>query len=73
MRSTIDRESKGGLVGENVRVISKKYRTVNIQGIDNHQCIYIPILTSGAVTRSQRGPAIIITNQYAYIKVTEGQ
>ena len=65
--------SQGILVGDDVILISKSSRTVGVQGIDNHQCIYIPILTSGAVTRSQRGPAIIIMNQYAYIKVTEGQ
>ena len=67
MRSTIDRESKGGLVGENVRVISKKYRTVNIQGIDNHQCIDNLIVINGAVTRSQRVAINIVMNQYIYI------
>ena len=63
----VDRGANGGLAGDDVRIISKSLRTVNVQGIDNHQCTNIPIVTAGAVTRSQHGPVIIIMNQYAYI------
>ena len=63
----IDRGANGGLVGGDVRVISKSSRAVNVQGMDNHQCVNIPIVTAGTVTRSQRGTLIIIMNKYAYI------
>ena len=58
----VDRGSNGGLAGDDVRIISKSLRTVHVQGIDNHQCKNIPIVTTGSVTRSQRGPVIIIMN-----------
>ena len=52
------------MCGTNVRIIEKTSRSVDIQGIDNHQ---ITDVTSGAVVYTQRGPIIIILNQYAYI------
>jgi hypothetical protein len=42
-------------------------RSVDIQGLDNHQVTNISIVTAGAFTMSQRGPVIIILNQYAGI------
>ena len=57
----------GRLAGDDVRSISKTSRTVNVQGIDNHQCANIQIVTARAVTRSQRRHVIIIMNQYAYV------
>ena len=63
----IDRGANGVLVGNDVRIISKSSRTVNVQGIDNHKCINIMIVTAGAVIRIQRAHVIIIMNQYAYI------
>ena len=63
-----DRGANGALSDDYVRIISKCSRTINVQGIDNnHQCTNIPIGTAGAVIRSQRGPDIIIMNQYIYI------
>ena len=49
-----------------VRIIRKISRTLNAQGIGN-QCENLPIVTAGAITRSQRGHDIIIRNQYVYI------
>ena len=63
----VHRGANWGLAGDDVRIISKSLRTVSVKGIDNHQCINIPIMTAGAVKRSQRGPVIIIMNQYSYI------
>ena len=40
---------------------------MNIQGIENHQIIGIPIVTAGAVFHTQRGPVIVILRQYVYI------
>ena len=63
----VDRGANGGICGDDVRVISKTTRNVDVQGIDNHQIVNIPIVTAGAVAITQRGPVIIIMNQYAHI------
>ena len=67
MAALVDRGANGGSAGDDVRVISKISHVVNVQGIDNHQFMNILVITSGAVSRSQRGPVIIIMNQYSYI------
>jgi len=51
--SLIDCRAKGGITGEDVRVINKTGRQVDNQGIDNHQIVDIPVgLVSGV--NSQR-------------------
>ena len=47
--SLVDRGSNGGVAGEDVRVIKKSRRTVNIRGIDNHELVDIPICLVGGV------------------------
>ena len=63
----IDRGANGGLAGNNVRVLHKTGRTVDVQGIDNHQIVDIPIVTAAGVVKSHRGDIILIMNQYAHI------
>jgi hypothetical protein len=41
-----------------VRTIFKTGRTVDIRGIDNHQCTNIDIGTVGGVIQTQKGPII---------------
>jgi len=41
-------------------------RFVNIEGIDDHVMERRPIVTAGATVRSNRGPVILIMNQYAH-------
>jgi hypothetical protein len=62
----IDRGANGGIADGNLRVIETTGRTVNVEGIDNHQLIDIPIVTAGRVTQSNKGPVIAIFHQYAY-------
>ena len=62
----IDRGANGGIAGEDVRVINRTGRQVDVQGIDNHQIVNIPIVTAGAVIKTQRGEVIAIMHQYAY-------
>ncbi len=66
--SLIDRGANGGVAGSDTRVIERHaHRTVDVRGIDNHEIITsIPIVTAGAVARSQPGDAILIMHQYAY-------
>ncbi len=52
--SLINRGANGGIAGIDTRVIEcHPHRTVNICGIDNHEITSIPIVTAGAVARSQ--------------------
>ena len=44
----IDRGANGGIAGDDVRIINRTGRQVDVQGIDNHQIVNIPIVTAGA-------------------------
>lgn len=65
--SLVDRGANGGLAGDDVRIINKSDRFVDVSGIDHHCMSDLPIVTAGAVVNSQRGPVIAIMHQYAYI------
>ena len=67
MMSLVDRGANGGVAGDDVRVIFKTTRNVDIRGIDNHQLTNIPIGTVGGVVTSQKGPVIVIMHQYALL------
>ena len=45
----VDHGANGGIAGEDVKIINKTGRHVDVQGIDNHQIVDIPIVTAGAV------------------------
>jgi hypothetical protein len=64
----VDRGANGGIAGDDVRIIHESGRQVDVQGIDNHQIVDIPIVTAGAVVSTQRGDVIIIMHQYAWTK-----
>ena len=64
--SLVDRGANGGIAGNDVRVIERLHRHVDVQGIDNHIMDNIPIVTAGGVTKTQRGEVILILNQYAF-------
>ena len=57
-----------GIAGEDVRIINKTRRQVDVQGIDNHLIVDIPIVTVGAVIPTQCGEANGIFHQYAYTR-----
>ena len=52
--SLVDRGANGGVAGSDVRVIAKTNRRVDIQGIDNHRMVDIPIVTAGGIVNTQR-------------------
>ena len=64
--SLVDRGANGGIAGDDVRIIDRTHRSVDVRGIDNHQLTNIPIVTAGGVATSQHGDVIVILNQYAY-------
>ena len=61
----VDRGANGGVAGNDVRIINKSLRTVDINGIDDHEVLNIPIGTVGGVSITNHGPVIVIMNQYA--------
>ena len=58
--SLVDRGANGGIAGDDVRIIDKTSKTVDIQGIDNLRINAIPIVTAGGVINTQKGPVIAI-------------
>jgi hypothetical protein len=62
----IDRGANGGIAGNNVRIIDKSGQIVNVQGIDNHQLVDIPLITAIAVVWTQCRDIIAIMHQYAH-------
>jgi hypothetical protein len=66
--SLIDQGANGGITGIDTRVIEcHSHQTVDIRGVDNHEITTsIPIVTAGAVARSQPGDIILLMRQYAY-------
>ena len=62
----IDQGANGGIAGDDVRLICKTGHQVDVQGIDDHHIVDIPLVSAGAVVKTQRGDAIIIMHQYAY-------
>jgi hypothetical protein len=67
MMSLMDRGANGGVADTDVRTIFKTGRTVDIRGIDNHQCTNIDIGTVGGVIQTQKGPIIGNMHQYALL------
>ena len=62
----IDRGANDGIAGDDVRIIAKTGRSVDIQGIDNHRINAVPIVMAGGVINTQKGPVIGIMHHYAY-------
>jgi hypothetical protein len=65
--SLVDQGANGGVSREDVRVIFRTNRTVDIKGIDNHHVSNIDIGTVGGVVNTQKCPAIAIIQQFALL------
>ena len=50
-----------------MRALHKTDQQVDVEGIDNHQLINIPIVTAAGVVESQHGPVVLIMNQCAHM------
>jgi hypothetical protein len=62
----VDRGANGGIAGDNTRVIHKQLRKVDVTGIDNHEMTNLQIVDTASWAMSNKGPVILIFNQYAY-------
>jgi hypothetical protein len=65
--SLVDRGVNGGIAGQDVRVIATTDRTVDIQGIDNHQLTNVPVGTVAGVVQTNKGLVVAIMHQYAIV------
>eukprot|EP00977_Amphora_coffeiformis_P012644 scaffold3187_cov130-Amphora_coffeaeformis.AAC.1 len=63
----VDRGANGGIAGQDVKVIATTDRTVDIQGIDNHQMTNVKIGTVAGLVHSNKGPVVLIMHQYALV------
>ena len=65
--SLVDRGANGGILGNDAVVIAvHRDRVVDVSGIDNHEINGLKIVDATAKVLTQRGPAILVLQQYAY-------
>jgi hypothetical protein len=65
----VNQGANGGIAGSYCHVIEvndQPQRFVNVEGIDGHVMTKRQLVTAGAVTETNRGPVILIMNQYAH-------
>ena len=61
----INHGANGGIVGADCHVIKEMHPFINVEGIENHVMEKCPIVTAGGITNLNKGPIILIMNQYA--------
>ena len=59
-RTLVDRGANGGVVGDDMRIVSTTDRSINTQGLQKHTLNDLTLVTAGGVTRTQMGEVIII-------------
>jgi hypothetical protein len=65
----VDWGANSGIAGSDCRIIEVNYQPqhfVNVEGIEGHVMTEQWLITPGAVTEMNRGPIILIMNQYAH-------
>jgi hypothetical protein len=65
--SLINLDANGGVAGDDVHIMFRTNRTVDIKGIHNHHVNNIGIGTIGGVVQTQHGTVIAIMHQYALL------
>ena len=61
----IDRGANGCIAGNDMKVISKTMRTIDLSGIDDHTVRNLTLVQAGAVVATDKGEIIFIVNQAA--------
>ena len=64
--SLVDRGANGGLVGSDVRILSKSPRQCNVTSIHNHVKQDLDIVQCTALVNANHGIVNLIMNEYAY-------
>ena len=63
----VDHGANEGLAGSEMHVLHKPHRTINIQGIDNHEVTGLDVVTAATLLNTPQGKVIGIFNEYAYL------
>ncbi|KAL7574251.1 hypothetical protein ACA910_012506 [Epithemia clementina (nom. ined.)] len=63
----VDRGANGGLAGNNMCILHKTGRKVDISGIDNHEVNNFDIVTCASMFDTSKGRIIGIFHEYAYL------
>ncbi|KAL7580009.1 hypothetical protein ACA910_004998 [Epithemia clementina (nom. ined.)] len=63
----VDRGANGGLAGDDMRILHKTGRKVDISGIDNHEVNNLDIVTCASMFDTNQGRIIGIFHEYAYL------
>jgi len=61
-----DRGANGGMLGNDVKVIFKRNKTVDVTGVDNHELNSLPMVDATVKTIADKGPVILVLRNYAY-------
>jgi hypothetical protein len=64
--SLVDRGANGGIIGGDAWITHEHLHRVDVTGIDNHEMSQIKVVDAAAKVVMQKGPVIIIMNQYAF-------
>ena len=62
----MDRGANGGIIGDDARPFRKYQKCVDVTGIAQHQMVGPCMCDAAALSVSNRGPVIIILQQYAH-------
>ena len=63
--SLVDRGGNGGLVGSDVRILSKSSRKCTVTGIDSHELQGLDVVQCAALVETNHGIVNLIMNEYA--------
>ena len=63
----IDRGANGGVLGADAIVVFEHLRTIDVTGIDNQELTHLKIVDATARVVTNKGPVILILQQYAYL------
>ncbi|KAL7570791.1 hypothetical protein ACA910_014420 [Epithemia clementina (nom. ined.)] len=63
----VDRGANGGLAGDDMRILHKTGRKVDISGIDNHEVTNLDVVTCASMFDTNKGRIIGIFHEYAYL------
>ena len=63
--SLVDRVANGGLVGSDVRILSRSSRKCTVTGIDSHELQGLDVVQCAALVETNHGKINLIMNEYA--------
>jgi len=62
----VDPGANGGTLGNDAKVIFKRSKTVDVNGVDNHELNALPMVDATAKTVADKGPVILVLRNCAH-------